>query len=142
MATANDQPAESTGISPAGEVRSAAAAPRRVLVIDSDPALFGLLQQWLGECGCIAVDASAARKEDRFDLVIVDIPFPRQGGVELAKRIANEYPSAPILALSSCFFAGIACTGAVARTLGVARVLPKPVSRDTLISTVRTALSD
>ncbi len=142
MATTNDRQAESAGVSPASEVQGAAAAPPRVLVVDADSALFGLLQEWLGECGCTAVEASAsaAHEDDRFDLVVVDVPFPRQGGAELVARIANAHPDAPVLALSSCFFAGIACRGAVARSLGVASVLPKPVSRDTLVSTVRTLL--
>lgn len=140
MDTANDRQAESNGVSPAGEMLVAAVAPRRVLVVGADAALFALLQEWLGECACTAVEASAARKQDRFELVIVEIPFPRQGGVELVKQIANEHPGAPILALSSCFFAGIACRGEVARGLGVASVLPKPVSRDALLSAVRSLL--
>lgn len=122
-------------------MRETAAAARRVLVVAADRALFGLLQEWLGECGCTAVEASAAGKEDRFDLVIVDIPFPREGGAQMVAQISNEQHGAPIIALSSGFFAGIACQGAVARALGVMRVLPKPVARDALISTVCSVLS-
>lgn len=124
----------------ASEMRGTVAASRRVLVVAADGALFGLLQEWLGACGCTAVEASAAGQEDRFDLVIVDIPFPREGGAQLVARISNQHPGAPIIALSSGFFAGIACQGAVAHALGVTRVLPKPVSRDVLVSTVCSAL--
>lgn len=114
---------------------------QHVLVVDADPALFPLLQEWLAECDCIAVQGGE-HNEDRFDLVIVDIPFPRQGGAESVARLAREHPDARILALSSCFFSGVACRGAVARTLGVASVLPKPVARDALISAVRALIND
>lgn len=140
MATSNDRQTEVSGVNPTNELLRA--APRRVLVVDTDPVLFGLLQEWLGECGCIAVGVSAgvARNDDRFDLVIVDIPVPRQGGAELVTRIANQHPGVPILALSSCFFASIPCQGEVARALGVASALPKPVSHDVLQSAVRALL--
>ncbi len=142
MATTSERQADLNGTNSASEAQGRAAPHARVLIVDADPALFGLLQEWLGECGCAAVEerAGAPRNpgnDDRFDLVVVDVPFPRQGGVERVTRVANEHPGAPILALSSCFFAGIACKGAVARSLGVASVLPKPVSRETLVSAVR-----
>ena len=136
MAPSNDRQIESSSVNPPNEVLRAE-VPRRVLVVDADPPLFGLLQEWLADCGCIAVDsASARRNDDRFDLVIVDIPVPRRGGKDLVTRIANKHPGIPILALSSCFFASISCQGEVARALGVASALPKPVSHDALQSAV------
>ena len=128
MTIANDRQVES------------AATPRAVLVIDADPALFGLLKEWLAECGYTAVEARAAHHENRFELVVVDIAFPRQGGAELIARIANEHPGIPIVALSSGFCAGVKCRGEVARALGVAGVLPKPVPRDALQCAVRDVL--
>jgi DNA-binding NarL/FixJ family response regulator len=109
------------------------AAPR-VRIIDADPALAGLLEQWLGELPCRIASEGAA------DLVIVDIPFPRQGKAEVLRRLAREHPTAPILALSSSFFAGIETNGAVARWLGVAAALPKPVTQAALTDAVRRLL--
>ncbi|MGH6611042.1 MAG: hypothetical protein ACRECQ_12380 [Burkholderiaceae bacterium] len=114
---------------------------QRVAVIATDRALFALLREWLAECGCTAVEKSATGDAEPCELVIVDIPFPRDGGVELVKRITSEYSGVPILALSSCFFAATPCGGGVAKALGVARVLPKPVPREKLIDTVRTLLN-
>jgi CheY-like chemotaxis protein len=110
----------------------------RVLVVDADPALLALLEEWLAEQGCSVVRGRDAEDGTgkNFDLVIVDIPSPRSGGSEVLSRLANGNPGAPILALSSSFFAGIEASGAIARTLGVAGVLPKPVARDALISAV------
>jgi len=39
------------------------------------------------------------------------------------------------------FFSGVECRGAVARALGVASVLPKPVTHDALIGAIRPLLS-
>ena len=130
MVTANEKQAE-----PARRSRS-------VLVVDTEPALFGLLHEWLAECGYTAVDARTANSHDRFDLVIVDIPFPRHGAVERVAQLNGEYPATPVVALSSCFFSGIKCRGEVARTLGVASVLPKPVPREALQSAVRSIFDD
>ena len=118
---------------------------QRVLVVDTDRALLGLLEQWLDVCGCVAVsdqDSAAAGidADGPFALAIVDVPHPRHGGVELLQRVAREHPSTPLIALSSTFFSGIESTGGVARTLGVACVLPKPVARDSLITAVRSLL--
>jgi DNA-binding response OmpR family regulator len=119
-----------------------AAAPTRILVVDDDPALVGLLDEWLAAHGCSVVQegSHAQGAGDRFDLVIVDVAFPRQNGLSLLQRIAREHPGAPMLALSSTFFASVECSGDVARSLGVASVLPKPVMRDALISAVRNLL--
>ena len=114
----------------------------QVLVIGADSALYGLIEEWLAAAGC-SVTAGHATHDPVLrppDLVIVDVPFPRQGGLESLRRAAREHPGTPILALSSAFFAGIESTGAVARTLGVAGALPKPLTRETLLAAVGNAL--
>lgn len=116
----------------------AAAGTPRVLVVDADPALLGLLEEWLTDYGC-RVQGGDGPWHNGFDLVVVDVPFPRSG-LDALKRVAVQHPGAPILALSSSFFAGIASTGAVAHTLGVAGVLPKPVTRAALIAAVHRVL--
>ena len=110
----------------------------RVLVVDADNLLFGLIEEWLAAAGhrVIPEHAGGDSADGRIDLIVVDIPFPRQGGLDLLRRVAAEHPGTPILALSSTFFAGIGSHGAVARALGVAGVLPKPVKREALIAAV------
>lgn len=124
---------------PASTESPAARPPRRVLLVDVDSALIELIETWLAAEGYAVLHASTAPDSapvDQVDLAIVEVPFPRQAGVDCARRVGERHPGVPILALSSTFFAGVECNGPVARALGVACVLPKPVPRDALIRAV------
>lgn len=130
---------------PPAEPRTSAAAPperaARVLVVDADAALLGLLAEWLKDSGCALVPASEAPEAAvRCDLVVAVISFPRRGGSEALRRIAAEQPATPIVALSSSFLPGIEARGAVARSLGVAAALPIPFTREALVEAVRASL--
>jgi CheY-like chemotaxis protein len=115
-----------------------APASRRVRLVDADETWRDLLGQWLGSLGCTVLPEPVNGGEPpAADLVIVDVPFPRQGGVDLVRRIASQHPATPILALSTNFFSGIECCGPVARALGVDCVLPKPATREALATAVR-----
>jgi DNA-binding NarL/FixJ family response regulator len=128
--------------------RSDGAAPRgdtvlrRVRLVDTDATWRDLLGQWLSTLDCTVVPEPVTDDEPppAADLVIVDVPFPRQGGVDLVRRIASQHPATPILALSTNFFSGIECCGPVARALGVDCVLPKPATREALATAVRLVL--
>ena len=113
-----------------------------VLIIDADPQVTHMLGEWLAACGCTPHQAGApgAPAQGRYALVIVDVPFARRDGSELLRHIAREHPGTPILALSPTFFGSVACAGALAQALGVASVLPKPLSRDALIAAVHRVL--
>jgi DNA-binding response OmpR family regulator len=113
----------------------------RILVADADCALFGLLEEWFAASGWQLAGACQPDEavQDGYDLVLVDIPFPRQGH-DVLKALSREHPGTPIIALSSNFFPGLEASGAVARELGVAAVLPKPVAREALIAAVERAL--
>jgi CheY-like chemotaxis protein len=113
----------------------------RVLVIDADRALIALLDEWLRALGCSVVHETGGHAGGRFDVVIVDVPYPRQGGVDLVSRVAAGHPKTPILALSSTFFARVECHGPVARALGVDCVLPKPATREALTNAVSNLLT-
>ncbi|MFI4930610.1 MAG: response regulator, partial [Burkholderiales bacterium] len=88
-----------------GVARRASCALRRVRLVDADPTWRDLLGQWLStlDCTVVAEPASDAEPPPAADLVIVDVPFPRQGGVDLVRRIAAQHPTTPILALSTNF---------------------------------------
>jgi DNA-binding response OmpR family regulator len=115
----------------------------RILVVDADAALQGLLGEWLVGHGEVRTQRSdtAAKDGPRCDLVIVDVAFPRQGEAGPLRWLADAHPGTPVLALSSTFFAGIDSHGALARSLGVAGVLPKPVARQALVAAVQHLLA-
>ena len=121
----------------------------RVLVVDADPALSELIAAWLAELGCqVKTCASAAaalgcegHAATPFDLVIVDLPYARQGMDAVVALLGGHHPGVPLLALSSTFFPGIDACGSVAAALGVDCALPKPLSRSALADAVRRLLS-
>lgn len=130
------------GAAQAPAARAKSEGPFRVSVIDADDLWRVLLEQWLQGLGCEVLPASTEDQTPApaVDLVIVDLPFPRQGGVDLVKRINSRHPATPIVALSSNFFPRIECCGPVARDLGVDCVLPKPATREALAAAVRRVL--
>ena len=120
-----------------------------VLVLGADAATFGLLREWLSEAGYAVAaalgDAAPAAgpatptvscRDGRYDLVIVDVPYPRALRAEPQRRLAAIADGAPVLALSATFHSNVERSGEVARSLGVAGVLPKPLRRDALVSAV------
>jgi CheY-like chemotaxis protein len=119
-----------------GEGKSDASAPV-VLLAGIEPALAALLAEWLAEAG---IRALAAGRPEQVHLVVVDIPFPRQGAPTLLQGLATAWPHAPVLALSATFFASVAARGAVARELGVASVMAKPVNREAWLAEVKRLL--
>jgi CheY-like chemotaxis protein len=113
-----------------------APAPR-VLVVDADPSLRELLEEWLAAHGCRIARAPA---QGAVDLIVADVPFPRESGLDAVRRVSGEHPRAPLVLLSSNFFPGIEPGGALARSLGAAAVLAKPVTREALLAAVGMAL--
>jgi DNA-binding response OmpR family regulator len=83
----------------------------KVLLIDADPALSELLEEWLAEHGCRVV-------EDRPDLVLVDLPFPRERGLARLRELGEAYPDTPVVAM------------------------PKPLIRDAIVAALRRAMDE
>lgn len=107
-----------------------------VLVLEEDPLIRLLLEQWLGEAGYL-IAASEGVSEGKPVLVIADFPDPQSAAALLASL--REY-AAPILALSARFRRGLAGSVGAARRLGVKKVLPKPFTRTELLAAVGESL--
>jgi len=108
-----------------------------VLVIDAERQTFELLREWLGDAGWRVADERTRSACAPFQLVLVDVAFPRRDGTATLRRIAAEHAGTPVLMLSAMFHASVEACGELARSLGVAGVLPKPVRREALTAVVR-----
>ena len=62
----------------------------KVLVVGADPARAELLDEWLTLESCSAV-------AERPDVVLVDVPLPRELASQRLKHIGYEHPGAPVL---------------------------------------------
>lgn len=113
-------------------------AGRCVAVMTEDGALFELLAEWLATA-CLQVEAHAQGVGSGgrpCDLLLVELAYPRRDAAGPLQRLAADYPGLPVVALSPTFLAGVEAGHSAARALGVAAVLPLPVSRQVLLAAV------
>lgn len=80
---------------------------RKILVVDDDINMLELLIDTLDAIGYQAVgvdngqDALRKLKKENFDLVISDIRMPRMDGIELLKKIRQDYDDMPVLFITA-----------------------------------------
>jgi DNA-binding response OmpR family regulator len=111
----------------------------RILVVEPNDLILGLLERWLGDADYeVSVASSLTRLKGMGEspphLVIIDVPTPRTAQKMISS--VREVFSSPILLLSGTFRRGASSSGYAARQLGVHKMLPKPFSREELLSAV------
>ena len=106
---------------------------RNVLVLGADPATRSLFGEWLDEEGFRIVDPSSPDAGAPLSLVVLELPFLREGELPPLAEAKIRYAGVPIVVVSPTVFASVGCCGPCAAALGVAGVLPKPMTRATLI---------
>ena len=109
---------------------------RNVLVLETDPATRSLFVEWLDAEGWQVLDPSSADAAAPLSLVVLELAFLREGGLQPLDEAKLRYPEVPIVVVSPTLFASVGCCGPCAAALGVAGVLPKPMARSTLIEAV------
>ena len=122
--------ADDSAVAPAGQGRG----ERRVLVVDDESALAGLVGAWVEETGSavrVAVSpAEALALAETFepDVLVTDIRLgdPHMDGVELAARVTALLPDVSVVLMT-----GYSDRMAEAQTIGT-RVLAKPFTKDEL----------
>jgi len=109
---------------------------RNVLVLGTDPATRSLFGEWFDEEGFHVVDPASADAAAPPSLVVLELPFLREAGLQPLAETKLRYPEVPIVVVSPTVFASVGCCGPCASALGVAGVLPKPMARAALIEAV------
>jgi two-component system chemotaxis response regulator CheY len=119
--------------------------PKRILLVDDDPAIQMLYTKVLSAAGfAIRVahngrEALASIPEFRPDVIILDLIMPEQEGIETILKLQQEQGAPPVIAISGAIGANEYLN--VANLLGARRTLMKPITPDQLLSTVRAVLA-
>lgn len=118
----------------------------RILVIDDDPIVRGMLAEMLRREGYEvdeADDGRAGMKQFRASpvaLVITDVVMPEQEGLETLMQLRQESPGVKVIAISGGGRVGPDAYLNSARALGATAILAKPFGREELLSVVKSAL--
>jgi CheY-like chemotaxis protein len=126
------------------EVLGQSKAVGRILVVDDDDAVRGLLGQTLSEAGYDVAAARDGREAMRmvanqsFDLVLTDLIMPDQEGIETIRKLQRDYPSIRVVAMSGAVDAVYLRT---AELLGADAALRKPIDSQELLRTIRELLT-
>jgi DNA-binding response OmpR family regulator len=114
-----------------------------IVIYEADYLMHGLLREWLTGAGYRVSNGIpwGSPPHVEADLVIANIEMPKHMGSCMAEKIRAAHPGVPIIAISAQFRADLSTTGTTARTLGVAQVMAKPLSRDALLAAVRAIIA-
>lgn len=109
-----------------------------IALYEEDPLMCALLQEWLRSAGFHVEVGGAGRTQPsgRVDLVIASISMPKHAGRYPLQALQATHPGTPLIALSGQFRGDLSSAGATAQGLGVAQVIAKPLTRDTLLKAV------
>ncbi len=101
----------------------------RILAIDDQAVILDLIEamgQSLGYRVTRAPDATSGYtllSENDYDLVLTDLAMPGESGIELARRIAGEYPNLPIVLVTGY---DVPSSSAELQRMGIRGILRKP----------------
>jgi DNA-binding response OmpR family regulator len=119
-----------------------AAMTARVLIIDDDKRLAGMVADYLGEAGFRVTASATARdgeqrlKREPFDALVLDLMLPDGDGLEVCRRI-RQTSDLPILMLTA---RGEAMDRVVGLEIGADDYLPKPFEPRELLARLRALL--
>jgi two-component system, OmpR family, response regulator len=115
---------------------------RHILVVDDDPEIGELLQDYLSQHSLrVSVAKNGIEmwrvvRDARVDLVILDVMLPGEDGVSLCKKLRSEFDM-PILMLSA---AGTEADRVVGLEVGADDYMPKPFGPRELLARVKALL--
>lgn len=121
--------------------RIARARSPRIALVESDDLIRALTERWLEEAGCTIqrMTLDDLKRGNGIDLIIANVPKPREAALWIGSL--RPLHRAPVLLISARFRRGQGASAALARQLGASAVLPKPFTRDELLTAVARALA-
>jgi len=114
----------------------------RILVIDDDERLAGMVADYLGAAGYRVTASATARdgeqrlKREQFDALVLDLMLPDGDGLEVCQRI-RQHSDIPVLMLTA---RGDAMDRVVGLEIGADDYLPKPFEPRELLARLRAIL--
>ena len=110
-----------------------------IVVIDDDMAMRTLICEWLTAEGYRVRGLAVA--DDRkgggdADLVIVNVLNLRSRGAQTLREVQAMYPQSALIGMSTQLGRSLSGDSALARSLGVKRLVAKPVARDEMLNAV------
>ncbi|MFM8552411.1 MAG: response regulator [Nitrospiraceae bacterium] len=122
----------------------------RILVIDDEAAIRGMLRDLLESEGHLVVEASdgavamkqwrESSREQPFDLIITDILMPDKDGLEVIREIRRLSPATKVIAISGGSPQVRVRLLDVAERLGAFRTIDKPFALQSMLDAVNDAL--
>lgn len=115
----------------------------RILIVDDDPRLRQLLERYLSEQDFAVKGAGDARqmdaalKRDYYDLIVLDLMLPDEGGLAICQRLRAAHNDIPILMLTA---KGDEIDRIIGLEMGADDYLPKPCNPRELLARIRSVL--
>lgn len=118
----------------------------RILIIEDDQQVRGMLRQTLAQAGHEVVEAADGRAGARLhraepaDLIITDLYMPEKEGLEMIRELVQDFPDIKIIAISG---GGSIVRGdylPLATNLGALRTFQKPLDVQEILKAIQDIL--
>lgn len=118
-----------------------------VLVVDDDPVFCEFMAEALARVGYRVIRAENGRRaldliaNAKFDAIVTDIYMPQADAIDLVRELRRRCSATPVVVVTGD---QVASQGPILRFLkhlGVAQILPKPVSPDDLRAAVEAVIN-
>ncbi|MDO4427115.1 MAG: two-component system response regulator OmpR [Moraxella sp.] len=117
--------------------------PQRILVVDDDARLRGLLQRFLEEDGFTVRACHDGKQMDKlmqrelFSLIVLDLMLPDEDGISICKRLRESGVDTPIIMLTA---KGSEADRILGLEAGADDYLPKPFNPKELLARIKAVL--
>jgi two-component system, OmpR family, phosphate regulon response regulator OmpR len=115
----------------------------RILLIEDDPRLAGLVTEYLGEAGLVVSTAATGRAgldrigREPYDAVVLDLMLPDIDGLEVCRQLRASSSEVPVLMLTA---RGDTMDRVVGLEIGADDYMPKPFEPRELLARLRAIL--